>query len=166
MLLRRYWDTTLWGELLLLSVTAPILYLPQRFGQTVILCAVGSLAGGWFWRRWRMGVWYQRTPADWPLFLLLVVMLPIAVWAAPASIREQYAWPKALVLLWNFQLFVVIVTYVSRRRLLLKPALLAYMGVALVIALAAPPWHELAIQIARHAGNSQPGAVGVGRAFT
>ncbi len=136
--LRRWWDTTFAVELLLLAVTAPILYFPSRFGTTEIAFAVGLLALGWVWRRLMIGVWYQRTPADWAIFFLFFVMLPVSIWASPGPLRAEYAWPKALVLIWNLHLFSVVVTHASRRRHLALLCLALFMGIALLFALIAP----------------------------
>ena len=138
------WNVAFVTELLVLAITAPVLYLPQRFGQNAVLFAVGLLVAIWLWRRLWTGVWYAATPADWPIFLLFVVMLPVAVWAAPDPLRTQYAWPRTLVLLWNLHLFVLFVTHISRQRRLLTPLLLIFLGSALLIALLAPlgvNWH-------------------------
>jgi O-antigen ligase len=114
--LRPYWDITFFVELLLLAITAPILYFPGRFGSTEIAFAVGLLSVGWIWRRLMIGIWYQRTPADWPIFFLFLVMLPISLWAAPGPLREEYSIPRALILIWNFFLFWTVVSHASRRR--------------------------------------------------
>ena len=132
------WNVAFVTELFVLAITAPVLYLPQRFELDAVLFAGGLLAASWLWRRLWTGVWYAATPADWPILLLFVVMLPVAVWAAPDPLRTQYAWPRALVLLWNLHLFVVFVTYASRQRRLLTPLLLIFLGSALLIALLAP----------------------------
>ena len=136
--LTRRWNIVFVIELLVLAITAPVLYLPQRFEQEAVLFAGGLLAATWLWRRLWTGVWYAATPADWPIFLLVAVMLPVAIWAAPDPLRAQYAWPRTLVLLWNLHLFVVFVTYASRQRRLLTPLLLIFLGSALLIALLAP----------------------------
>jgi len=117
--LRAYWDTAFFIELLLLAVTAPLLYFPDRFEPYEVAFGLGLLAMGWGWRRLMLGVWYQRTPADWAIFFLFLVMLPVAIWAAPDSLRQQYAIPRALILLWNFALFWSIVSHAGRRRELL-----------------------------------------------
>lgn len=132
------WNVAFVTELFVLAITAPVLYLPQRFELDAVLFAGGLLAASWLWRRLWTGVWYAATPADWPIILLVVVMLPVAVWAAPDPLRTQYAWPRALVLLWNLHLFIVFVTYASRQRRLLTPLLLIFLGSALLIALLAP----------------------------
>ncbi|MBX3053010.1 MAG: O-antigen ligase family protein [Caldilineaceae bacterium] len=113
--LRRYWDIPLFVELLLLAITAPVLYFPSRFSGGELAGAIGILAMGWVWRRLTIGVWFRRTPADWPLFFLFLVMLPVAVWAAPGPLREQYSIPKACILIWNIALFWTIVVHGSRR---------------------------------------------------
>lgn len=137
-LIRYHWDTAFAVEFLLLALSAPLLYMPQRAGMTGVILGLCLLVTGWIWRRWRIGVWYRATPADWPIFLLLGVMLPVAVWAAPESLRQEYAWPKALVLLWNFQFFTVIVGHLSRKGRLIWPTILILISIVLVFALVAP----------------------------
>jgi len=44
---RRYWDTPLFVELVLLAITAPILYFPSRFSSGELAFTVGILALGW-----------------------------------------------------------------------------------------------------------------------
>jgi O-antigen ligase len=136
--LRRWWDTTFAIEVLLLVLAAPFLYFAGRFGEAGVIFAVGLLAAGWLWRRIRLGYWLQRTPADWPIFFLFFVMLPIAVWAAPQPLRVQYSWPKVYVLIWNFCLFWTIVTHAGRKRELKNLALVGFTGVGLLMALVAP----------------------------
>lgn len=136
--LRPYWDTTFAVELLLLAITAPILYFPGRFGTGEIAFAVGLLALGWVWRRLMIGVWYQRTPADWPIFFLFFVMLPVSIWAAPGPLREEYSIPRALILIWNFFLFWTVVSHAGRRRELTLLALAGFGALAALIAVLAP----------------------------
>lgn len=136
--LRPYWDTTFAVELLLLAITAPILYFPGRFGTGEIAFAVGLLALGWVWRRLMIGVWYQRTPADWPIFFLFFVMLPISIWAAPGPLRAEYSIPRALILIWNFFLFWTVVSHAGRRRELTLLALAGFGALAALIAVLAP----------------------------
>ena len=136
--LRRWWDTTFAVELLLLAVTAPLLYFPDRFETTEIAFAVGLLGLGWVWRRLMIGIWYQRTPADWAIFFLFFVMLPVSVWAAPGPLREEYSIPRALILIWNFFLFWTIVSHAGRRKELTVLALVGFGGVSAVIAALAP----------------------------
>lgn len=134
--LRRYWDTPLFVELLLLAITAPVLYFPGRFEGQDLIGAVGILAAGWVWRRLIIGIWYRRTPADWPLFFLLLVMLPIALWAAPGPLRQEYAIPRALILIWNFALFSTVVSHAGRRRELYQLAVTAFAALGVAIAVA------------------------------
>lgn len=125
-------------DFLLLIAAAPFMYAPQRFGAWGIGPALTLLVTGWLWRRQQCGLWYQRTPGDWAIAILILGMLPISIWIAPADLRMVNSWPKALVLVWNFQLFVVIVTHVSRRRQLLVSALFLFIGIGLLLALVAP----------------------------
>ncbi|RLT43841.1 MAG: hypothetical protein DWI57_03820 [Chloroflexi bacterium] len=133
----QYWDTPFFVEILLLALTAPVLYFPGRFQAAEIAFAIGILAAGWFWRRLTIGVWFRRTPADWPIFFLFAVMLPIAVWAAPGALREQYAIPRTLILIWNFFLFWTIVSHAGRRRELFNLCVAGFGGIGVGIAVAA-----------------------------
>lgn len=135
---RRYWDNTLFVELALLAVTAPILYFPHRFTEELLASAICLLAAGWVWRRWRIGRWYRPTPADWPIFFLFVVMLPIAVWAAPGPLREEYAIPRALILIWNFFLFWTVVSHGSRNPDLNRVLFAGFLGAGALLALIIP----------------------------
>ena len=132
------WNVVLVTELFVLLITAPILYLPQRFAPEAVVFASALLLLLWPWRRLRLGVWCARTPADWPVFLLFVVMLPVALWAAPSPLREEYAIPRALILWWNFSLFWVVITYGSRSVHLLAVAAAGFMASMTAIALLAP----------------------------
>lgn len=133
----RYWDTPFAVELLLLALTAPVLYFPGRFESQEIAVAVGILAAGWVWRRLTIGVWFRRTPADWPLFFLFLVMLPVSVWAAPGPLREEYSIPRALILIWNFALFWTVVSHASRRRELFHLCVWGFGAIGVGIAVAA-----------------------------
>lgn len=133
-----YWDTPFAVELLLLALTAPVLYFPGRFPTIAIPVAIALLVAGWFWRRWHVGVWFRRTPADWPLFFLFLVMLPISIWAAPEPLREQYSIPRGLILIWNFFLFWVIASHGSRNRTLWNLSVVIFGGSGIAIALIAP----------------------------
>ena len=132
-----YWDTPFFVELLLLALTAPVLYFPGRFPELAIPAAIGILAAGWLWRRWTIGVWFRRTPADWPIFFLFLVMLPISIWAAPGPLREEYSIPRALILVWNFFLFWTIVSHAGRRRELFHLCVVGLGAVGVGIAVAA-----------------------------
>ena len=131
-----YWDTPFFVELLLLALTAPVLYFPGRFEGQEIGVAIGILAAGWLWRRLTIGVWFRRTPADWPLFFLFLVMLPISVWAAPGPLRVEYSIPRALILIWNFFLFWTVVSHAGRRRELFNLCVVGFGAVGVGIAVA------------------------------
>ena len=131
--LRRYWDTPFFVELLLLAMAAPVLYFPDRFGVGVIAFAIGLLALGWVWRQLKVAVWY-RTPVDWPIFFLFLVMLPVSVWVAPSPLREEYSIPRALILIWNFSLFWVTVSHASRSRELRDVCALGFLCIGGLIA--------------------------------
>ena len=85
----------MWGLRLLCSH-----YVRHRFTFPAIFPvgyparALGLFAVGWIWRHQQLGIWFCHTPANWPLFLLLLVMLPISLWAAPTTFREQYSIPR------------------------------------------------------------------------
>lgn len=138
MRVKRWIDPTFAVELLLLALAAPALYFPGWFPAWAPYAAFGALIAGWVWRRYRLGVWYAPTPADWPIFFLFGVMLPVAVWAAPGPLREQYSIPRAYILLWNFCLFWTVVTHASRSRQSAEWALGGFALSALGIALVAP----------------------------
>jgi putative inorganic carbon (hco3(-)) transporter len=135
---RRWWDTTFGVEMLLLLLAAPLLYFPARFGEAGLIFGIGLLAAGWLWRRVRLGYWLQRTPADWPIFFLFFVMLPVAVWAAPDPLRQEYAIPRALILIWNFCLFWTIVSHASRTWMLNRLILGGFLGCGILLALVLP----------------------------
>jgi len=134
----RWIDPTFAVELLLLALAAPALYFPGWFPAWAPYTALVVLVAGWIWRRWRLGVWYAPTPADWPIFFLYVVMLPVALWAAPGPLREEYSIPRAYILLWNLCLFWTFVTHASRSRRSMEWALGGFALSALGIALVAP----------------------------
>lgn len=125
-------------DLLLLAIAFPLLYFPKFFPAWGLAGGFSALIVGWCWRRWRLGIWRVTTPIDWPLFLLFFVMLPISIWAAPDPLRQQYSWPRAYILVWNFCLFWVVVIYGSLSWELLKLCLVGFMGAGTVIALVAP----------------------------
>jgi hypothetical protein len=129
---------TLVVELVLLAIAAPALYFPQWFPDWAPYIGLLALTAGWVWRRWWLGVWYVPTPADWPILFLFAVMLPVSLWAAPGPLREQYSIPRSYILLWNFCLFWVVVSYASRNRLYAELALAEFALLALAIALVAP----------------------------
>ena len=133
-----WFDLTLAGELLLLLLAAPALYFPNWFPTWAPWLSLALLGGGWLWRRWRLGRWLVRTPADWPMFFLFGVMLPVAVWVAPDPLREQYALPRALILVWNFCLFYTVVSHASLRPGALRGLTWAFIMAVAGIALLAP----------------------------
>ena len=132
------WSVALAIELFALLITAPVFYLSQRFELNIVLSAVGVLLLLWPWRRLWIGVWRAPTPVDWPLFLLFGGMLPVALWAAPEPLRSEYSIPRALILVWNFSLFWVVVTYGSRYSSLFPVVVAGFLGAITGIALLAP----------------------------
>jgi len=131
-------DLAFLGESLCLLLATPALYFPNWFPVWASWVSLAVLGAGWVWRRWRLGRWMVRTPADWPLFFLFAVMLPVAVWAAPEPLRSQYAMPRALILVWNFCLFYMVTSHASLRPGILRGFVWAFIGAAAVIALLAP----------------------------
>src|SRR5690606_23295715 len=105
------WHQTVWVELSLLLIAAPPLYFPSFFPPGAPIVGLLLLAGSWLWRRWKLGVWLARSPADLSLFLLLLVMLPVSLWVAPASLRAAYSIPRAYILVWNLSLFWTVLTH-------------------------------------------------------
>ena len=138
MTVKRWLDLDFWVDVALLLLCAPLLYFPGYFPDWGPMAALGGLIVGLVWRRWRLGIWFQRTPIDWPLFFLMVVMLPISLWAAPAPMREEYSMPRAYILLWNLCLWMTVVTHASRRRELLWLSTAGFIGVGVMVALVAP----------------------------
>jgi putative inorganic carbon (HCO3(-)) transporter len=73
------------------------------------------------WRHRCLGIWFAGTPADLVLVVLLL-LLPLAVWAAPGETRTAYAFPRALIIAWNLAFFSAVVVHGRRstafRRLL------------------------------------------------
>jgi len=126
-------------ELGLLAVAAPLFYFPQRFPEWGAWLGVGLLVALWPLRRALSGRWAVTLPvAGGALWFWLLVMLPIAVWAAPDSLRQQYSLPRAAILLWNFSLFWTLVTHAGRDRAALGWALVGWVGIVQLLALLAP----------------------------
>ena len=135
---RTWVDSTFLVEMALLTLAAPLFYFPSRFPSWALYAGGILLILSWFWRRAKLGIWYRRTPADWPIFFLFAVMLPISLWAAPEPLRMQYSIPRALILAWNFCLFWAIVTHASRRRNTLVLCIAGFIGLGFLLALVAP----------------------------
>ncbi|MBK8047819.1 MAG: O-antigen ligase family protein [Anaerolineales bacterium] len=132
-----WFDTTLFGEILVLVATAPVFFFSTWFPIWAVPTAIVLIALSWFWRRRRLGYWLARTPADLAL-LIFFALLVMAVAVAPAPLRQQYAWPRAAIMLWCGALFVVVATHSARQPALLKFWMAAFLGVGLAIALVAP----------------------------
>ena len=125
-------------EILCLLFVAPLFYFSTRFPPWILYLSLTLLGITWLWRRWHLGVWYEPISARWPLFFLFFVLLPIAIWAAPPSLRTQYSIPKALILIWNFCLFWTILSYSSRSTRCLQLSIVGFIGSGLFIAILAP----------------------------
>lgn len=140
-------DSALVVELLVLLVAAPLLYFPNRFHVWAPAVGFLILLAGLLYRRYRLGIWYRSTPADLPLLILFVVLLPIAVWAAPPPLRVKYSIPRTYILLWNLYLFTVVVLHSSRNRSsiewLLGGFTLGTLGIAVVAPLGISWLHKL-----------------------
>lgn len=145
----RWWPT--WVEFAILLVTAPLLYFPDRVQtQLIKVCdceanwlvglAMGLLVLLWPLRHWQHGQWAARLPRSvaWALGFWFVVMLPVAIWAAPLPLREQYSWPRAYILVWNFSLFWSVIAHASRDRRRLGWAVVGWLAAVQGIALLAP----------------------------
>ncbi|CAN5461224.1 hypothetical protein BH10CHL1_BH10CHL1_44050 [soil metagenome] len=125
-------------DVILLALAAPLLYFPEHLPRWSLWCAFGLLAVQWLWRRLRLGFWSVRTPADWPLLFLVCVMLPIAIWAAPLPLRQEFSWPRTYVLIWNICLFGTVVTYSSLDYKLMQIVTASFMACGVGIAAVAP----------------------------
>jgi O-antigen ligase len=108
-----WFDRTFWGELIGLGLAAPFFYFPSKLPIGALALGFAILAATWGWRKRHLGCWFVRTPADWALALLLL-LLPIALWVAPRELRAHYADPRALILLWNIAFFSAIVVHSGR----------------------------------------------------
>lgn len=121
-----------------LALAAPFLYFPTWFPPWAPIVSYVVLALGWISRRRRLGIWQVRTPADWAVFLLFFVMLPISVAVAPEALRIKYSIPRAHILVWNFYLFGLVVTYATYSHLLARWLGLAFVVLGTSISLLAP----------------------------
>ncbi|MFN8465869.1 MAG: O-antigen ligase family protein [Caldilineaceae bacterium] len=115
---------------------APFFYFPQRFPAWGPVVGLLILAFGWGWRRYKLGCWRLRTPADWPL-LVLLLLLPLAVWVPPTLLRDEYSYPRALILAWNIALFSSLNVHSARSSRLRVIIAGGMIGVTTAIALAA-----------------------------
>lgn len=106
-------DLPLWGELIGVGIAAPFFYFPDRLPPWGPLVGVLVIATSWVWRRYCLGYWTVRTPADWPVALLLL-LLPMAVWMAPNNLRTIYAYPRSMIVVWNLAFFSTIVVHSGR----------------------------------------------------
>jgi O-antigen ligase len=82
-----------------------------------------------------LGVWGVRTPADLALAVLFL-LLPMAVWVAPSPLRDLYAYPRALILLWNLALFWWLTVHCGRSAPLRTLCAGGFVAVGTAIALA------------------------------
>ena len=110
----RWWDPILTVELVGLLIAAPFLYFPNRFPVWAPYAACILLLAGVLWRKRMLGNSFERTPADWPLWLWFLALLPLSVIIAPAELRQDYSFPRALILLWNFALYWTVVSHCGR----------------------------------------------------
>lgn len=124
-------------ELFCLFIAAPALYFPGKLPIWTVYFSLGLLLFIFIWRRWQLGICFYSTPAALPIFLLFTIFLPISVAVAPASLRQEYSIPKALILLWNFCLFWTIVTYSGCNKSHYKLGIIGFYSLGIVIALVA-----------------------------
>lgn len=145
----RWWPAI--AEFALLAISAPMLYFPERVQSqvaNVCNCEVGwltwvgfvLLALLWPLRRWLTGGWAAPVamPVAWALWFWFLVMLPVAIWAAPPPLREQYSWPRSYILVWNFSLFWSVLSHASRHRYAFGWALVGWLAAVQGIAILAP----------------------------
>ncbi len=138
-------------EVAILLVTAPLLYFPDRvLGIVGRVCAcepswlvpvaVVALALLWPLRRGWTGRWAAPLSPllAGALWFWCLVMLPVAIWAAPPPLRAQYSWPRAYILIWNFSLFWSVLAHAGRDRRGLGWALAGWLAAVQGIALLAP----------------------------
>jgi putative inorganic carbon (HCO3(-)) transporter len=128
-------------DLLLLGLSAPLLYFPDRVPGWGPWVGVGLLALQWPLRRALTGAWVGRGHSGWVrggLAFWFLVMLPVALWAAPPPLREIYAVPRALILVWNFHLFWSILAHAGADRRILAWTLAGWVGLVQAIAVVAP----------------------------
>ncbi|MCC6167816.1 MAG: hypothetical protein IT329_11355, partial [Caldilineaceae bacterium] len=130
-------ERVFWLEIGVLACSAPLLYFPDRFPGWARLLALGLLAAGWGLRRLALGRWRVSTPAT-PALDLLLLLLPLALWAAPEALRQRYSWPRASILVWNYCLFWALVTYAGRSPRLYRWSAAGFFAAATGIALLAP----------------------------
>ncbi len=121
----------------LLLVSGPLLLFPNWFGEWGGPVGVGLLALAWLWRRWQLGMWARRTPLDWPILFLCLVMLPISLWVAPPDLRSELSIPRALILGWDICLLYTVTTYAGHSRRLYNLCALGFAASALAIAIIA-----------------------------
>ena len=124
-------------DLALLSLAAPVILFPARFPAPLTWVALGLVVASWPARRIQTGRWHLSTAADWPI-LLLLAMLPVAIWAAPPPLRAVYSWPRGFILVWNLALFFAVAAYAGRSRLQFGWALGGVIAATQTIAILAP----------------------------
>ncbi len=100
------WVTSM--EPWLLLAATPFLMFPNRFTPAL----VALLALPWLARRLTQGHFTARTPMDWPI-LILLVMLPVSLWA---SVDVQRSMPKLYGIILGVAVFYGIVNGVRGER--------------------------------------------------
>ena len=118
-------------------VSAPLLYFPSHFPVGSQLIGLLFLILGWVCRTKLLGSWFVHTPADWPLWFWFLICLPVSVLVAPTTLREQYSLPRAMILIWNFNLFWFVVAHCGRSQLLRNSFASAFVALGTVIAIVA-----------------------------
>lgn len=129
-------DRAFWGEMIALGLAAPFFYFSSSLALWAPVMGLVLLAAAWGWRRRCLGYWYMRTPADWALGLL-VLLLPMGIWAAPPDLRTSYAYPRVLILIWDLALFSALVVHTARSRRLRQMIAGGFIATGALIAVAA-----------------------------
>lgn len=140
-MLSRFQAVPGWATILSVSLllgAAPLLFLPNSVPSWGVAVGLGLLALSWITRGATGGEWLPYTPATLAISFWLLIMLPVAIWVAPPTLRETYSWPRTYVLVWNYSLFATVVAYAGCAPKRLQWALLAWIAAAVSIALVAP----------------------------
>ncbi len=86
-------------EPVVLALAAPLALFPDRFPHTAVLIGLGLLAVPFLLRLATTGRLSAPTAANWPLLVLLLVLLPIDVWITPYF--WDLTWPEMVRLIWG-----------------------------------------------------------------
>lgn len=136
-MLQQPWLRAFLVDFALLIVSGTLLLFSDWFAGWGTLIGVGLLVLTWPWRRWQLGSWARRTPADGPILFLFLVMLPISIWVAPPDLRVELSIPRALIILWGIGLFYTVASHAARSRLLYNLFAVGFAACGVLIAVAA-----------------------------